>query len=67
MTLDQWETRWALNGDHLHCVSCKIAQWPYNAAHPFPHASECARSGTEEFPWRELAVIVAATRLPDEG
>ena len=65
MTLEEWETHWELNGDHLHCINCRIAQWPFNAAQPFPHASSCTRSGEVEFPWRELARIVAATRLPD--
>jgi hypothetical protein len=61
MTLDEWQKRWTLNGDHLHCVCCKVVQWPYNAARPFPHEANCANQSEEDqHPWRDLARIFAS-------
>lgn len=62
MTLQDWETRWMLDADHLHCLSCQVKQWPFNSGQPFPHASECVRSGKTEYPWGELAGILRAER-----
>jgi hypothetical protein len=60
MTLVEWETRWKLNGDHLNCVACKAAQWPYNASQAFLHVLDCpAQRAAPEYPWRELARIIA--------
>jgi hypothetical protein len=61
MTLAEWEAKWTLNGDHLYCNRCRLAQWPYNAGHSFLHDLDCpALSAEPEYPWRDLARIVSA-------
>jgi hypothetical protein len=61
MTIADWEARWTLNGDHLRCNGCQLAQWPFNAGQSFLHELDCpAQSGEPEYPWRDLARIVAA-------
>jgi hypothetical protein len=63
MTLAEWEERWTLNGDHLHCNNCKVAQWPFNAGQAFLHELDCAyQIGEPDYPWRDLARI-ARTEL----
>jgi hypothetical protein len=59
MTLAEWEARWTLNGDHLYCNGCRLAQWPYNASQAFLHELDCLYQRIEpEFPWRDLARIM---------
>jgi hypothetical protein len=61
MTLAEWEARWTLNGDHLHCKTCKVAQWPFNASQSFLHDIDCDDHRAEpDYPWRDLARIMAA-------
>lgn len=63
MTLEQWETRWTLNGDHLYCNECRLAQWPYNAGHSFLHDLDCTLQRDEpDYPWLELVRIVKARK-----
>jgi hypothetical protein len=59
MMLKDWEARWKLNGDHLHCTSCKVAQWTYNASQSFLHDLDCKNQrGQAEYPWKDLVKIM---------
>ncbi|EXF96621.1 hypothetical protein HK44_016030 [Pseudomonas fluorescens HK44] len=56
--------RWVLSGIYLRCTICGAGQAASESNRPFVHDSGCACTSVRDYPWHDLACILALGAEP---